>query len=313
MAVVLFHFIYHYNSFQGHSFDVPEIARVGRLGVQLFFIISGFVIFWSISRSKKPIDFVWSRFCRLYPVFWVALIITFTVVSIFSLPGREVRFEVFVANFLMFHEYLGYRHVDGVYWTLTIELAFYFWMLVIFATGQMKHIEKILIVWVLVATIVTLDSLNIDLGYKLPRLLLLDYIELFAAGICFFRYKDKTHTLWTHLLIVLCVLALAASYHAAQAIVIASFFAIFLLIINNKLRILRNSIFVYFGSISYTLYLIHQNIGYIIINKTYENNIHPFVGIAAAITVAIILAHILMVYVERPSLKHLKHRFKSSP
>lgn len=143
LIVVFYHYITRYDQLYGHSFNVPVLFELGRFGVHLFFIISGFVIYWSISKIENPLDFIWSRFSRLYPPFWVALILTFLIVSILSLPNREVGSSTFILNFLMFHEYLGIKHVDGVYWTLTIELSFYFWILIIVCSRQIKNIVRL--------------------------------------------------------------------------------------------------------------------------------------------------------------------------
>jgi len=162
-AIVIFHYVYRYNSLYGHSFDVSDVFWIASYGVHLFFMISGFVIYWTITKSEKPSDFVWSRFSRLYPAYWLAIIVTFCMVLILGLPGREVGLTDFFVNFTMIHEYLGYRHVDGVYWTLSKELSFYFWMFVIFALKQTDKIEKWLIIWVTIAAILTYEKTGIEI------------------------------------------------------------------------------------------------------------------------------------------------------
>jgi peptidoglycan/LPS O-acetylase OafA/YrhL len=89
LAVVLYHYLYHYNSLFGHSFAIPDFLWIGYYGVHFFFMISGFVIFWTISRTTKALDFIWSRFSRLYPVYWAALSLTFIFVALFSLAGHK--------------------------------------------------------------------------------------------------------------------------------------------------------------------------------------------------------------------------------
>lgn len=144
LAVVIFHYFYRYNTIYGHENLPSDWAYFGQLGVELFFMVSGFVIFWTLNRVDKPLDFLVSRFSRLYPAYWLSVIITFFIVAIFTLPGREVSLTQAILNLLMFHEYLKIPHVDGVYWTLTVELTFYFWMFFLYLSVGFKHVEKIL-------------------------------------------------------------------------------------------------------------------------------------------------------------------------
>lgn len=96
----------------------------GQYGVQLFFIISGFVIFDS-ARESTTWRFSANRVIRLYPAYWLAVILTFTVVTSFGLPGRETTLPVALFNLTMLPGFFGIPYVDGAYWTLAVELTFY--------------------------------------------------------------------------------------------------------------------------------------------------------------------------------------------
>ena len=85
------------------SFDLGP----GHFGVELFFIISGFVILMTAERAARPIDFAWARFSRLYPAYWTALVVTFAVVNVFALPGRRASLARAVANLTMFQHAFG--------------------------------------------------------------------------------------------------------------------------------------------------------------------------------------------------------------
>ena len=81
-CVVIYHFTHRYNDMFQHSFHVPHWLHYGNLGVQLFFIISGFVIFLTLNRTQKATDFIVSRLSRLYPAYWVAIALTFTAAGV---------------------------------------------------------------------------------------------------------------------------------------------------------------------------------------------------------------------------------------
>ena len=86
-AVMLFHYTTRYDQLfvqqQSLGFDVPW----GYPGVNLFFMISGFAIFMTLDKTRRPMDFVVSRFSRLFPSYWSAVLLTFFVVSACGLPG----------------------------------------------------------------------------------------------------------------------------------------------------------------------------------------------------------------------------------
>lgn len=247
LAVVLYHYLYHYNSLFGHSFAIADFLWIGYYGVHFFFMISGFVIFWTISRTTKALDFIWSRFSRRYPVYWAALSLTFIFVALFSLAGHEQNFYTYLVNVSMFQEFFGYNNVDGSYWTLALELAFYIWILLLFQFKQIVNIERIVIGWLVIAVALTSNVLGFSLAPIVRKIFLLDYIELFGAGICFFKFKNNQQTLFTYLLISLCFLTLYIRYPITIAAALSGFFILFMLAISNKLRFLQNPVFVSLG------------------------------------------------------------------
>lgn len=105
LAVVIYHYLYRYNELYAHHGLNFDWAYWGKYGVQLFFIISGFVIFMSLERVKKPFDFIASRFTRLFPAYWIALIITTLFVYSFGLPGREVSLLVLLLTLRCFKSF----------------------------------------------------------------------------------------------------------------------------------------------------------------------------------------------------------------
>jgi len=92
----------------------------GTLGVGLFFLISGYVVPQSIlNPTKKPIiRFVISRTFRLFPAYWVSMIFAYLI---FHIGSRDL-----LANATMHQRFFGIQDALGVYWTLQIELVFYY-------------------------------------------------------------------------------------------------------------------------------------------------------------------------------------------
>ena len=311
MAVVVFHYFHQYNNLYGHSFEVSTWTRYGFYGVHLFFMVSGFVIFWTISKVERPLDFVWSRMSRLYPVFWVAICITTLVVYTFGLPGREAKVTDLLFNYSMIQEYLGFRHVDGVYWTLTLELAFYFWMLVLFSCDQIRHIERWLLFWVVAGALVTYPDFALQLPVRLQKFLLLNYIEMFAAGICFYILKEGKGRPLTYLVLGASIAALFAQHPLPIALSLCGFYLVFYLAVTHRLSFLASRPIVFVGTISYSLYLIHQNIGYVIINGFYAHQLPATWAIVTAFSISFLLAVLLTFMVERPAMRHLRGYYRN--
>ncbi|MGW1723536.1 acyltransferase family protein [Streptomyces sp. NPDC002306] len=116
---------------------MPTVFRFGAygwIGVEIFFVISGFVICMSC-WGRTPRQFFVSRVIRLYPAYWAGIALTTIVVV--ALPGvwdRQQAREILL-NFTMLQSGSGVSNIDGVYWTLWSELRFYLLFLVVVATG----------------------------------------------------------------------------------------------------------------------------------------------------------------------------------
>jgi peptidoglycan/LPS O-acetylase OafA/YrhL len=107
----------------------------------------------TLLKIEKPIDFIVTRFIRLYPIFWIAVIFTFSIVSIFQLENRSVSFTDMLLNLSMIPALLNTPYVDGVYWTLLFELKFYLLIFVIFLFGFINKIEYLSILFLIIIII----------------------------------------------------------------------------------------------------------------------------------------------------------------
>ena len=311
LAVVFYHYLYHYNNIYGHEGLSVDWARGGKYGVQLFFMISGYVIYWSLENVKSPIDFLVSRFSRLYPTFWFAAFLTFTIVWFWGLPGREIPLNQAIMNVLMFHQYLWVKNIDGVYWTLTIELTFYFWIFTIFVFRGLKYTE---ILFIPLIGITLLESVGkIELPFLYKTLFMVGHIQYFLAGICMYKLINDQKC-WR--LISILFLCLVTTYISSGFKILAItifFFIAFYFAVSTGVALLRQRFFVFFGAISYPLYLLHQNIGFVIINEAYKYNVKPLYSIAMAVSISIILAYVTMRFVERPSVSFIRLIYKNIP
>ncbi|OGT45982.1 MAG: hypothetical protein A3E82_07630 [Gammaproteobacteria bacterium RIFCSPHIGHO2_12_FULL_38_11] len=165
-----------------------QLFKYGWLGVDLFFIISGFVISFTLYKYNDVKKFAIARFARLYPAYWAAIIFSAFLVFI---AGDHLNLVEYAANFLMFQDLLHFQNVSGVFWTLSFELTFYVFAACIFYFGQFsKH--KIFVAWLVFSF--AWDMIYF-LGYvpphsmmtKIGYLFILAYTPLFIFGIYLHR------------------------------------------------------------------------------------------------------------------------------
>ena len=98
ISVVYYHYLYRgwkIGELSDVSFsNYDGIFKYGYLGVQLFFLISGFVISLSI-KKKGPIEFFIGRVVRLFPAFWFCALLTYISIIIFD----DGRFAISIKDF----------------------------------------------------------------------------------------------------------------------------------------------------------------------------------------------------------------------
>ncbi len=285
----------------------------GCWGVQLFFMISGFVIFMTLEKTKTLLDFVVSRFSRLYPCYWAAVILTFSAVSFFHLPGREISFHDALINTSMLQDWFGASRVDNVYWTLTVELSFYIVMGILFKTKMLKHIEILGLLW-LVFMVWNIRVFLLIMHFHVPVWIkttgLLRYGNLFFAGILFYNLKTKGSTWYRHFALLMCLGVQYIFREEINPFVVLGFFVSFYLFIYGKLSWIVNKPTVFLGTISYSLYLIHQNIGFIIMRYLYSLHLNAWLIFIIPTCCSILIASAITFGIEKPVMYLIRQNYK---
>ncbi|PHR83635.1 MAG: hypothetical protein COA59_11105 [Colwellia sp.] len=309
LAVVFYHYTTQYDKLFGHTVGLNWQLPYGSFGVQLFFMISGFVIFLTLDRITKPMDFVVSRASRLYPPYWSAIIMTTAIVWTFGLHGEERNLFTTLTNFTMIQGVFEIPDVDGVYWTLLYELIFYCIIFTFFKWGNFKKIHWLIIIGLLINI---LNSTVDWIPWKIQLFLLLQYNHLFSAGIIFYLIKKEEINKQYALSLLLCLIAHWMQGELISSILVTLFFVVFTLFVYGKLSFIAIKPLTWLGSISYSLYLLHQNIGYIIIREIEAKGFSPNIAIFSALVASLLLAHIIMKTIERPCQIWIKNRYKAS-
>lgn len=307
LAVVLFHYSTRYEDLFGHVKETFFFDfKYGFFGVQLFFIISGFVIYMTIMKCKNVKEFAFKRITRLYPAYIFSVIITYIIVTTYHLEGREVSLLEAIFNLTMLQGYIPFiGHVDGAYWSLTVEMSFYFIFGFLLFSGMIKKIELVSIAWLIIASIFNVFDLNKYIQFIVFKIGIFDYCNLFIAGIMFYQLKN-VNKLKYHLIIGLTLVFEFVFNDIINGLFVMSFFLMFYALIFNKLKFLNIKILKYLGTISYSLYLIHQNIGYVIINYLEKKGFISEFYLLIPLLLSILIASIITFYIEKPLQKYLR-------
>jgi peptidoglycan/LPS O-acetylase OafA/YrhL len=319
MMVVIFHYAfrgYAANNYSPIAYsEISGWAQYGYLGVQLFFMISGFVILMTASSGGLR-KFIVSRVTRLYPAFWFCCTLTFVAVLLFGAPRFTASLKQYLVNMTMFAEFLSIPAIDGVYWTLTVELKFYAMIAIVLAAGRLKNIQIVLIAW-LIATLV----LDVFPSWRLSQAIIAAQAQFFVAGaMCFLIYSNGATLTRIAVLVACWVISIqrelaglsvfAEHYHSqlnpiVVALLITIFYGVMTSIAFRVTGFFARRNWVAVGALTYPLYLVHQNIGYIVFNAA-NGIVNRYVLLAATIVAMLGLAFLVHVLVERKAAKILK-------
>ncbi len=312
VAVLLFHYLTRYDQKYSPRGDVPFGFADGAYGVHLFFVISGFVIFMTLSRCKTTSDFLISRLSRLYPAYWAAALLTCAVGTLWPLPGQHYTAMQLLVNLTMLQGFGQVAPIDGVYWTLNVELCFYAIMLALFASGLLATTVRLSIAWLAAAAGTHLLS---DLGFAVPetiqQVFVLDFAALFVAGINFYEIYEKGSSITRAALIVACLLVHWIDDGTASAERILVIFGLVAIAVSGRARFLCVRPLVWLGTISYSLYLTHQMIGFAVIEWLSADRIPSVVAIPTTAGLAIAVASAMTYFVERPAMRAIRSRRKA--
>lgn len=319
--LVLFHFTHVYAVKFGYTTSLGFEWPYGAYGVEMFFILSGFVNAMSLLRRKQPGNFLLARLIRIGPIFWIAIFANMWFMSMAPLDGEPVSTAQWLANLTLMPRILGYDCVDPVMWTLQIEMLFYLILTGLFVSGALKRPA---VTWgVLVLTALFICPLHDgwqaagESGYVvqsvgvLRRVLLLDFIPLFAIGFLLYMVKIGQGPKWRNLV---GMLAAATVFHMIDhgkhnPLATALIITLVALSAYGKVPMLRMRFFVFISTISYALYLFHNNLGCVLIHRFDAAGVPPVAAFGIVLVFAFALATLVTTRIEQPISRYLRTRF----
>jgi peptidoglycan/LPS O-acetylase OafA/YrhL len=167
--------------------------------------------------------------------------------------------------------------------------------------------------WLVIQCLIAIGerAIHREIPSVVSNTFLLGYFQLFFAGILFYKIRIEGWHWIQCVLLGLCILTHGIVHNslvaAAEALLFAIIFALF---VSNRLHFLCNRPLLFLGSISYTLYLIHQNVGYTVIYHLSLVNVPHWACVVLAAGLSLVLASLLTTFVERPALKAIRDKYK---
>lgn len=296
--------------------DLGQWTSYGRMGVPLFFVISGFVLLMSSWGRDIP-SFVASRVGRLFPAFWVAAGVSIVLV-LYVWPenpaffGYQISTSGALLNLTMVNSAFGIPNIDGVYWTLWYEARFYLLIALLMMVGITRaRILAFTALWPIVGAVAASSGSEFLITLLMP-----DYAPFFAGGMLLYLIYREGHDLGTWLLVGLqglfalnfsmqsypSALASETPWPPSPVIIALITFACFALVALATLTPAAtwNARWMGIaGALTYPLYLIHENVGWFVISRL-RDSIGSWGAVLAATATVLVAAVLLHSLVEKP-------------
>lgn len=315
LAVVFSHYTGAHNSHYPQDPAAFHDAAWGAAGVQLFFIISGFVIFMSARRADRPSDFAISRAARLYPPYWISLVFAVVLLLLHPVPGFPFTWGQALVNLTMVQRWVGVDNVVDVYWTLAVEMQFYVIILILLYLTRCRLSDRVVLwgslAWSVISWAVVLftaphvgsDPQRDPLWVKLlNNATVAEYAPLFVLGMALYIARQTgQHRGWVA---AAAVSAVGSTFVMRGMPLALEVLVVVLLAVTVMLRE-RTSVLLlppiqWYGKISYSLYILHAIPGYILIHALW-----PYVGRNMAMLVALAVVSVLAWALQKYGEEHL--------
>jgi peptidoglycan/LPS O-acetylase OafA/YrhL len=266
--VALFH-IYGAVMLSGHSEWVPAavdaVFRFGDAGVQMFFVLSGFVLtfglFGKTVNARFAGRFIIRRSIRLDPSYWTMIVVSLLAYKMsgnVDIPLQDVPF-----NFFYLDNVFQKRSIIPVGWTLCLEFQFYLILIgCCWALSRARAWSAGGLAWAMVAVVVS------SIAYKawgrslLPPGLFLEHFELFALGVVLALWvrSPADRSILAPIVVVVAGVVVVAVQWGDHRLWLGVFTAAFIAWLTQTNRLNHSFggvVLPWVGTISYSLYLVH--------------------------------------------------------
>ena len=304
-------------SFSETNLELVAIANftesyldLGKIFLILFFLTSGFVIPYSIKGEGRSAikSFGISRFFRLYPVYWVSAVLGFILYGTFN-------YQELLMNLTMLQQFFGVKNIIGLYWTLQLELIFYFLIALTFIFNRLyskRFLFQTSVFFLLIALAMAVAR-NILL-VKLPLALPLSLSIMYFSS--YYRYyvlekdteakKLSNYYFFIYFITIPTISYLGYNYDFGfhetwEKYTLSYFIGLLLFVAICKLK--RSSqAMEYSGKISYSVYVFHPLAIVVIQQLAFLNSLNGYLKVLVVLLVTLLFSHFTYSLIEKPSI-----------
>ncbi len=302
ILIMMYHYTYRYfelfpsvsNKYMSH------LKYGGTIGVAIFFVISSFYSM-NTDYSDAKCSFV-KKIIRLYPAYLLAVIIIYIVVKITNTVELEVSVLDLLMNIILIARYLGRKLVDGAHWYVYFLIVFYAWHILLNKLGLKKKYWPY-IVWLVLSSITSQSFMEhfglnsiVYFNHRIESLCTVLFLERYSSyiiiGVMIFFIVNKIGVFRKSITLLFVALVRNIFFVPYSILIIITFLCVILFLMFSEYWVLpQNHIVNWFAPISYSFYLIHQNIGYVVFQFQKINSFGKWiVAICTAIGLSILLA-----------------------
>jgi len=330
LLVVLLHISVIFSETFGRPF-LWDIFLFGGSGVDIFFVLSGFIITYTNLRNlghpSASGDFVKRRFVRIFPIYWI--IITGLIIVRLLLPAlykTGVSFDPagLLSTYLLLPDHFM---VNGVSWSLTNELFFYLLFLIGFLIPSKKVCLFLLCAYGAALVILGLTGYSFEGGNSITRLLLFPMNTEFFLGVIVALVFSRLNTFQARAILITGILLFVTGavlynmnivltgtpFNRVLLFGVPSFFLILgVVALENRKTFVIHNIFLSLGDASYSIYLFHLPVVaafYKILARLHITNL-PVIYLLSGVLLFIIAIGGILIYnkIEKPLIRVLNEK-----
>lgn len=289
---------FHLTGSSGLSLNLASYGKYGYLGVEVFFVISGFILPYSMHRTSYNTNdfgrFILKRIIRIYPAYFIAILLGIILPLLTS--RAIVSLSAISAHFVFLNSILGLDWISPVFWTLAIEFQFYLLIGLLFEYISDSNQKSLILITSL--TIISFFLKNVSFIFH--------WFPFFAIGMLTYNYKFTNMPNYLMGAAGLILLIIVDYIFGLPETIASAFAFLFIIFIKMENKNGFNKIMLWLGAISYSLYLVHWDVGRTVVGLSRHI---PVVGHYEALRVcigliaSILAAYLLYILIEKPSIK----------
>lgn len=327
---VVFQHITHQSPINHPELGPYPIVLTLQFGASTLIVVSAYFICVTVRRGRT-VRWLWNRLARLLPPYLVAVVVTYLVgaaaIPLFNAdPGTPLWYQSdrtdLVANLLLVQGWSSDFHwIDASYWTLPLQVSAFIVAALLWPRGWVRGRGVQVLLWSLVVVPLVLRVFRTEDAPQWFRSafdgLALHRVALFGVGIAIWLWSAKRMSA-VHLggYLLAALVAQDAHAHFADTVSTIAFGVVLLAIVaaaggpDWDLPVLRTiaPAITWLGGISYGVYLVHQELGFVLARFLRDAGIGPWVRIVACVAFAVLLGLLLNRLVERPAHRWLVDR-----